>query len=60
MAHLGAGERCGEAGGGPRRTRSGQPRPLAQGEPGSVPLDSVLQLAEGSLEGAGEPDAPRG
>lgn len=47
VAHLGAGERCGQAGGCPRRARGCQPRPLAQGEPGSVPLDPVLQLSEG-------------
>ncbi|XP_040837029.1 ganglioside-induced differentiation-associated protein 1-like 1 isoform X1 [Ochotona curzoniae] len=46
VAHLGAGERCGQAGGCPRRARGCQPRPLAQGEPGSVPLDPVLQLSE--------------
>lgn len=52
VAHLGAGERCSQAGGGPRRARGIQPRPLAQGEPGSVPLDPVLQLTEGRA-GAG-------
>lgn len=50
VAHLGAGERCGQAGGGPRRARGIQPRPLAQGEPGSVPLDPVLQLTEGTAQ----------
>lgn len=48
VAHLSAGERCGQACGGPRRAPGSQPRPLAQGEPGSVPLDPVLQLAEGT------------
>lgn len=48
VAHLRAGERCGQACGGPRRAPGSQPRPLAQGEPGSVPLDPVLQLSEGT------------
>nr|KAF6422388.1 ganglioside induced differentiation associated protein 1 like 1 [Rousettus aegyptiacus] len=52
VAHLSAGERCGQACGGPRRAPGSQPRPLAQGEPGSVPLDPVLQLAEGHLANA--------
>lgn len=60
VAHLGAGERCNQAGGSPRRARGSQPRPLAQGEPGSVPLDPILQLAEGRAGAGCGQEAGRG
>lgn len=60
VAHLGAGERCNQAGGSPRRARGSQPRPLAQGEPGSVPLDPILQLSEGRAGAGCGQEAGRG